>query len=61
LIILLVTPKTQLLASQTMQYTENGDNQEANVVIVILITIVVVGNFIIGRFGKGSLHKGLGM
>jgi len=61
LIILLVTPKTQLLASQTMQYIENGDNQEANVVIIILITIVVVGNFIIGRFGKGSLHKGLGM
>jgi len=61
LIILLVTPQTQLLASQTMQYIENGDNQEANVVIIILITIVVVGNFIIGRFGKGSLHKGLGM
>lgn len=62
LIILLVTPTTQLLASQTMQYTENGDGQEANAVIIILITIVVVGNFVIGRFSRGSsLQKGLGM
>lgn len=62
LIILLVTPATQLLASQTMQYTENGDAQEANAVILILIAIVVVGNFIIGRFSRGgSLQKGLGM
>ncbi len=62
LIILLVTPATQLLASQTMQYTENGDGQMANAVILILIAIVVVGNFIIGRFSRsGSLQKGLGM
>jgi iron(III) transport system permease protein len=62
LIILLVTPATQLLASQTMFYTENGDAQMANVVILILVFIVVIGNFIIGRFSRGgSLQKGLGM
>ena len=62
LIILLVTPATQLLASQTMFYTENGDAQMANVVILILITITVIGNFIIGKFNRGgSLRKGLGM
>jgi iron(III) transport system permease protein len=61
LIILLVTPQTQLLASQTMQYTENGDAQEANAVILILIAIVTLGNFVIGRFKGGSLQKGLGM
>ncbi len=62
LIILLVTPATQLLASQTMSYTENGDGQMANAVILILIAIVVVGNFIIGKFSRGgSLKKGLGM
>jgi iron(III) transport system permease protein len=61
LIILLVTPSTQLLASQTMFYTENGDDQMANAVILILIAIVVVGNFVIGRFRGGSLKKGLGM
>jgi len=62
LIILLVTPATQLLASQTMFYTENGDAQMANVVILVLVAIVVIGNFIIGRFSRGgSLQKGLGM
>jgi iron(III) transport system permease protein len=61
LIILLVTPATQLLASQTMFYTENGDDQMANAVILILIAIVVFGNFIISRFRGGSLKKGLGM
>jgi iron(III) transport system permease protein len=61
LIILLVTPATQLLASQTMFYTENGDDQMANAVILILIAIVVVGNYIISRFRGGSLKKGLGM
>jgi len=62
LIILLVTPATQLLASQTMFYTENGNDQMANAVILILIAIVAVGNFVIGRFSRGgSLKKGLGM
>ncbi len=61
LIILLVTPATQLLASQTMFYTENGDQQMANIVILILIAIVALGNFLIGRVSKGgSLKKGLG-
>ena len=61
LIILLVTPETQVLASQTMFYIENGDGQMANVVILILIFLVAIGNFIISRFRGGSLKKGLGM
>ena len=61
LIILLVTPATQLLASQTMFYTENGDDQLANAVILILIAIVAFGNFVITRFRGGSLKQGLGM
>jgi iron(III) transport system permease protein len=62
LIILLVTPATQLLASQTMFYIENGDEQMANIVILILISITLFGNFVIGRFSRGSsLKKGLGM
>jgi len=61
LIILLVTPQTQVLASQTMFYIENGDGQMANVVILILIALTLIGNFIIGRFRGGSLKKGLGM
>ncbi len=62
LIILLVTPATELLASQTMFYTENGNDQMANCVILILIGLVALGNFIIGKVTKGgSLKKGLGM
>ncbi len=61
LIIMLVTPKTQVLSSQSMFYIENGDGQMANVVVLILISIVALGNFIITRFRGGSLKKGLGM
>ncbi|HJQ14613.1 MAG TPA: ABC transporter permease subunit, partial [Anaerolineales bacterium] len=61
LIILLVTPETQVLASQTMFYIENGDGQMANIVILILIALVALGSFLISRFRGGSLKKGLGM
>jgi hypothetical protein len=44
-----------------MFYIENGDGQMANVVILILISIVALANFIIGRFRGGSLKQGLGM
>lgn len=61
LIILLVTPSTQVLASMTMRYIENGNEQQANAVIIILIVLVLLGNFVISRFRGGSLKKGLGM
>lgn len=61
LIILLVTPATQVLASMTMRYIENGNSQMANAVIVILVVLVIIGNWIISRFRGGSLKKGLGM
>jgi len=60
LIILLTTPATQLLASLTTAYKENGDDQLADAVIIILVVLVVVGEFLIGRFRGGSLRKGLG-
>ncbi len=61
LIILLVTPTTAVLASMTMRYIENGNEQQANAVIIFLIVLVLIGNFIVGRFKGGSLSKGLGM
>jgi iron(III) transport system permease protein len=61
LIILLVTPATQVLSSMTIRYNENGDTQIANAVIIILITLVLIGNWIIGRFRGGVLKHGLGM
>ncbi len=61
LIILLVTPSTQVLASMTIRYLENDDTQMANAVILILVTLVLLGNFVITRFRGGQLAKGLGM
>lgn len=61
LIILLVTPSTQVLASMTIRYLENDDTQMANAVIIILVALVLIGNFIITRFRGGSLKQGLGM
>lgn len=61
LIILLVTPATQVLASMTMRYTEQGADQQADAVIILLITLIMIGNLGISRFRKGSLQKGLGM
>ncbi len=61
LIILLVTPATQVLASMTMRYTENGSEQKADAVIILLIVLILAGNWLISRFRKGSLEKGLGL
>lgn len=60
LIILLVTPTTAVLSSMTMRYIENGNEQQANAVIILLIVLVLIGNYIISRFRGGSLSKGLG-
>jgi iron(III) transport system permease protein len=61
LIILLVTPTTMVLATQTLAYKENGDTQLASALIIFLIVLVSTGNFVIGKFRGGSLKKGLGM
>jgi iron(III) transport system permease protein len=61
LIILLVTPATQVLASMTMRYLENGSEQQADAVIVLLVVLVLTGNWLISRFKSGSLEKGLGV
>ncbi|MBI5301716.1 MAG: iron ABC transporter permease [Chloroflexi bacterium] len=61
LIILLVTPSTQVLASMTIRYLENDDTQMANAIIIILVTLVLIGNWLISLFRGGSLKKGLGM
>jgi len=45
----------------TMRYIENGNEQQANAVIILLIVIVLCGNFIVSRFRGGSLKKGLGV
>jgi iron(III) transport system permease protein len=61
LIILLVTPATQVLSSMTMRYTENGSEQKADAVIILLILLILGGNWLISRFRRGGLEKGLGI
>jgi len=61
LIILLVSPANQVLSSMTMRYTENGNDQKANAVIILLIVIILLVNGLVNRVRKGSLEKGLGM
>jgi iron(III) transport system permease protein len=61
LIILLVTPASQVLASMTMRYTENGNTQTADAVIIMLIVLILIGNMIVSKFRSGSLQKGLGI
>ncbi len=61
LIILLVSPTNQVLASMTMRYTENGNEQKANAVIILLIAIILFVNFIINHVKGGGLEKGLGV
>jgi iron(III) transport system permease protein len=60
LIILLVTPSTAVLSSLTMRYSENGNEQQANAVVILLIALILIGQTIISRFSGGSLKKGLG-
>ncbi len=61
LIILLVTPATQVLPSMTMRYTENGSEQKADAVIILLIVLILLGNWLISKFKKGGFEKGLGL
>lgn len=61
LIILLVSPTNQVLASMTMRYTENGNEQKADAVILLLIAIILFVNFLINRVKGGGLEKGLGV
>jgi len=44
-----------------MRYTENGSEQKADAVIILLIALILGGNWLISQFRKGSLEKGLGL
>lgn len=52
LIILLVTPNTRTLTTMTFRYVEQGYAQFADAIIVLIVFIVVVGEFLARRLGK---------
>jgi iron(III) transport system permease protein len=52
LIILLVTPNTRTLTTMTFRYVEQGYAQFADAIIVLIVLIVIAGEFLARRFGR---------
>jgi iron(III) transport system permease protein len=55
LIILLVTPNTRTLTTMTFRYVEQGYSQFADAIIVLIVILVVGGEFIARRLGKREM------
>ncbi len=55
LIILLVTPDTRTLTTMTFRYVEQGYAQFANAIIMLIVLIVVAGEFIARKLGKREM------
>ncbi len=60
LFILLVTPGTRMLTTMLFQYNEKGWEQYANAINLIIILIVIIINWLIGRVTGASIDKGIG-
>ncbi len=52
LIILLVTPNTRTLTTMTFRYVEQGYAQFADAIIMLIVLIVVAGEFLARRFSR---------
>lgn len=52
LIILLVTPHTRTLTTMTFRYVEQGYAQFADAIIVLIVFIVIAGEFLARRLGR---------
>jgi iron(III) transport system permease protein len=55
LIILLVTPTNRTLTTMTFRYVEQGYAQFADAIIVLIVLIVVAGEFIARKLGKREI------
>lgn len=60
LVVLLVTPGTQLATTITLRYTDRGWYPYTNAVTVILVVTVLVTEYISRKIMKTDLAKGLG-
>ncbi|MHB8773024.1 MAG: ABC transporter permease [Syntrophales bacterium] len=52
LIILLITPETRTLTTMTFRYVEQGYSQFADAIILLIVLLVVAGEFLARRIGK---------
>jgi len=60
LIILLVTPQTGTLTTLIFNYAEQGYQQYANAIMLIIVAIILAAYFIAGKVGKVDFSKGIG-
>lgn len=60
LVILLVTPKTQLATTVTLLYSERGWYPYTNAMVLLLVAIVIGSTLLSNRLLKTDLAKGLG-
>jgi len=55
LIILLITPNTRTLTTMTFRYVEQGYSQFADAIIVLIVVLVIGGEFIARGIGKREM------
>ena len=60
LLILLVTPATQLATTITLRYTDRGWYPYTNGMVLLLVVIVVISTVVSRRLMGTSIAKGLG-
>ena len=53
LIILLVTPNTRTLTTMTFRYVEQGYSQFADAIIMLIVILVILGEFVARKMGRG--------
>ena len=55
LIILLITPETRTLTTMTFRYVEQGYSQFADAIIVLIVILVIAGDFLARKITKKEL------
>lgn len=58
LIILLVTPTTRTLTTMTFRYAEQGYDQFADAIILLLVVLILIGEWIARRLGQKEVVGG---
>jgi iron(III) transport system permease protein len=53
LIIILITPATRVLMTMSYRYTEEGQIQLSNALVLIVISLTMLGELIVWRLGRG--------
>jgi iron(III) transport system permease protein len=53
LIIILITPTTRVLMSMSYRYTEEGQVQLSNALVMVVITLTMLGELVVWRLGRG--------